>query len=141
MRYPMKTSMKEFCDTIATNTRYEKYRCWASKFPLLPPPSPPPLPLQTLLFPISLLSLVFRFPLLFVCVFPFSSKDVKGSTMSRTLAFWGFALLPEGPRIEQIQSREAILKKSSFHMKRNFQSRMVLSFRALSGRRKNRAQD
>ena len=32
MRYPIKTSTKEFCDTIATSiARYEKYRCWASK--------------------------------------------------------------------------------------------------------------
>ena len=32
MRYPIKTSAKEFCDTIATNiAQYEKYRCWASK--------------------------------------------------------------------------------------------------------------
>ena len=32
MRYPIKTSMKTFCDTIATSiARYEKYRCWASK--------------------------------------------------------------------------------------------------------------
>ena len=32
MRYPIKTSSKEFCDTIATSiARYEKYRCWASK--------------------------------------------------------------------------------------------------------------
>ena len=32
MRYPTKTSTKEFCDTIATSiVRYEKYRYWASK--------------------------------------------------------------------------------------------------------------
>ena len=32
VRYPTRTSMKEFCDTIATHIeRYEKYRCWASK--------------------------------------------------------------------------------------------------------------
>ena len=32
VRYPTKTSTKEFCDTIATSiTRYEKYRYWASK--------------------------------------------------------------------------------------------------------------
>ena len=32
VRYPMKTSPKEFCDTIATTiVRYEKYRCWATK--------------------------------------------------------------------------------------------------------------
>ena len=32
VRYPMKTSTKEFRDTIATSiARYEKYRCWASK--------------------------------------------------------------------------------------------------------------
>ena len=32
MRYPIKTSAKKFCDTIATRiARYEKYRCWASK--------------------------------------------------------------------------------------------------------------
>ena len=32
MRYPIKTSTKEFCDTItASMSRYEKYRCWASK--------------------------------------------------------------------------------------------------------------
>ena len=30
VRYPTKTSTKEFCDTIATSiARYEKYRCWA----------------------------------------------------------------------------------------------------------------
>ena len=30
--HPIKTSTKEFCDTIATSiARYEKYRCWASK--------------------------------------------------------------------------------------------------------------
>ena len=29
---PIKTSTKEFCDTIAASiARYEKYRCWASK--------------------------------------------------------------------------------------------------------------
>ena len=32
MRYPTKTSMKEFCDTIAASiARYEKYCYWASK--------------------------------------------------------------------------------------------------------------
>ena len=32
VRYPIKTSTKYFCDTIATSiARYEKYRCWASK--------------------------------------------------------------------------------------------------------------
>ena len=32
VRYPLKTSTRDFCDTIATSiTRYEKYRCWASK--------------------------------------------------------------------------------------------------------------
>ena len=32
VRYPIKTSTKEFCDTIATSiARYEKYRYWASK--------------------------------------------------------------------------------------------------------------
>ena len=32
VRYPIKTSTKEFCDTIiASIARYEKYRCWASK--------------------------------------------------------------------------------------------------------------
>ena len=32
VRYPTKTSTKEFCDTIARSiARYEKYRCWASK--------------------------------------------------------------------------------------------------------------
>ena len=32
VRYPIKTSTKEFCDTIAASiARYEKYRCWASK--------------------------------------------------------------------------------------------------------------
>ena len=32
VRYPIKTSTKEFCDTVATSiARYEKYRCWASK--------------------------------------------------------------------------------------------------------------
>ena len=36
VRYPIKTSPKEFCDTIATSiARYEKYRCWASKMKLL----------------------------------------------------------------------------------------------------------
>ena len=30
VRYSMKTSTREFCDTIATSiARYEKYRCWA----------------------------------------------------------------------------------------------------------------
>ena len=30
VRYPIKTSTKEFCDTMATSiARYEKYRCWA----------------------------------------------------------------------------------------------------------------
>ena len=34
VRYPIKTSAKEFCDTIATSiARYEKYRYWASKLP------------------------------------------------------------------------------------------------------------
>ena len=29
---PIKTSLKRFCDTIATSiARYERYRCWASK--------------------------------------------------------------------------------------------------------------
>ena len=33
MRYPTKTSTKEFCDSIAASiARYEKYRYWASKF-------------------------------------------------------------------------------------------------------------
>ena len=32
VRYPIKTSTKSFCDTIATSiARYEKYRCWVSK--------------------------------------------------------------------------------------------------------------
>ena len=32
VRYPIRRSTKEFCDTIATSiARYEKYRCWASK--------------------------------------------------------------------------------------------------------------
>ena len=32
VRYPTKTSMEEFCDTIAASiARYQKYRCWASK--------------------------------------------------------------------------------------------------------------
>ena len=32
LRYPIKTSTEEFCDTIATSiARYQKYRCWASK--------------------------------------------------------------------------------------------------------------
>ena len=32
MRFPEKTSTKEFCDTIGTSiARYEKYRFWASK--------------------------------------------------------------------------------------------------------------
>ena len=31
VRYPRKTSAKQFCDTIAESiARYEKYRCWAS---------------------------------------------------------------------------------------------------------------
>ena len=43
MRYPLKTSTKEFCDTIATSiARYDKYRSWASKSPrpkrMLAPP-------------------------------------------------------------------------------------------------------
>ena len=34
VRYPKKTSTKEFCDTIAASiARYEKYRSWASKPP------------------------------------------------------------------------------------------------------------
>ena len=33
VRYPIKTSTRKFCDTIATSiVRYERYRCWASKF-------------------------------------------------------------------------------------------------------------
>ena len=33
VRYPIKTSTKEFCKTMATSiTRRENYRCWASKF-------------------------------------------------------------------------------------------------------------
>ena len=36
VQYPTKASTKEFGDTIATSiARYEKYRCWASKFPHL----------------------------------------------------------------------------------------------------------
>ena len=36
VRYPIKTSTKEFCNTIATSiARYEKYRCWASKLEAL----------------------------------------------------------------------------------------------------------
>ena len=32
VRYPIKISTKEFCNTIATNiVRYEEYRCWASR--------------------------------------------------------------------------------------------------------------
>ena len=32
VRYPQKQARKSFCDTIATSvTRYEQYRCWASK--------------------------------------------------------------------------------------------------------------
>ena len=32
VRYPIKTSTKDFCDTIAASiARYEKYRCWASR--------------------------------------------------------------------------------------------------------------
>ena len=32
MRYPIKTSAKDLCNTFATRIlRYEKYRCWASK--------------------------------------------------------------------------------------------------------------
>ena len=32
VRYPIKTSTKEVCDTIARSiARYEEYRCWASK--------------------------------------------------------------------------------------------------------------
>ena len=32
VRYPIKRSTREFCDTIATSiARYGKYRCWASK--------------------------------------------------------------------------------------------------------------
>ena len=34
VRYPIKTSTTEFCDTIARSiARYGKYRCWASKVP------------------------------------------------------------------------------------------------------------
>ena len=33
VRYPIKTSAKQFCDTVATSiARYKRYRCWASKF-------------------------------------------------------------------------------------------------------------
>ena len=32
---------------------------------------------------------VFRFPLLFLCVFPFFSKDLRGSAKRKTLAFFG----------------------------------------------------
>ena len=53
VRYPIKTSTKEFCDTIARSiARYEKYRCWASnqenprahknKIGTPPPPNPRP---------------------------------------------------------------------------------------------------
>ena len=36
MRYPIKTSTKEFCDTIATRiAQYEKYRRWATESPAL----------------------------------------------------------------------------------------------------------
>ena len=32
VRYPIKISMKEFCDAVATSiAQYEEYRCWASK--------------------------------------------------------------------------------------------------------------
>ena len=45
VRYPTKTSAKEFCDTItASIARYEKYRYWASK--LKPPFAEPPKILQ-----------------------------------------------------------------------------------------------
>ena len=33
VRFPIKTRTNKFCDTIATSiARYEKYRCWASKY-------------------------------------------------------------------------------------------------------------
>ena len=36
VRYPTKTRTKEFGDSITTSiARYEKYRCWASKFCIL----------------------------------------------------------------------------------------------------------
>ena len=31
VRYPIKTSTKEFCTTATSIARYGKYRCWASK--------------------------------------------------------------------------------------------------------------
>ena len=41
VRYPTKTSTREFCDTIAANiARYEKYRYWASKRSCGFPPTP-----------------------------------------------------------------------------------------------------
>ena len=47
VRYPIKTSTKCFCDTIATSiVRYEKYRCWASKDPDRSGASPKQLQLQ-----------------------------------------------------------------------------------------------
>ena len=53
-----------------------------------------------------------------------------------------FICCPEGPKIEKIQSREALLKKSSFEYGMKFQSRMVFPFRApLWPQKKNKAQD
>ena len=38
VRYPTKTSAKEFCDTIAASiARYEKYRYWGSKLQIRTP--------------------------------------------------------------------------------------------------------
>ena len=57
--------------------------------------------------------------LVFLSVFPFFSKDFRGSVGKKILVFSMVFLAifqknnPEGPRIEKIQSREAILKKSS----------------------------
>ena len=43
VRYPIKTSTKKFCRTIATSiVRYEKYRCWASKAAAPPMMAAPP---------------------------------------------------------------------------------------------------
>ena len=42
-----------------------------------------------LFFSISLLFFVFRFPLLFLCVFPLFSRDSRGSAKRKTLAFLG----------------------------------------------------
>ena len=48
---------------------------------------------------------------------------------------------PEGPRIEKLQSREAMLKNQAFNTELNSQSRMFFHSGPLSGRKKNKAWD